>query len=94
MPGEEPPPEINWLLDVRLELMDSVFGSEEYTRLGKEYYQFLADNTYAIGTVGELPLVFLARPNIGNLPTELPPWIEWGGDLNHYSNQWFIRSGN
>ena len=94
MPGEEPPPEINWLLDVRLELMDSVFGSEEYTRLGKQYYQFLSDNTYAIGTVGELPMVFLAKPNIGNLPTELPPWIEWGGDLNHYSNQWFIRSGN
>ena len=58
------------------------------------FYRELADQVYAIGTVGQNPLVFIARPNIGNLPTELPPWVEWGGDLNHYSNQWFFRPDN
>ena len=92
LPGNEPPPEIDALLDIREDLERTVFGSEDYVRLAKAYYQELADNTYAIGTVGELPLVFIARPNIGNLPQQLPPWIEWGGDLNHYSNQWYFRA--
>ncbi len=91
LPGNEPPPEIDALLDIREELVRTVFGSEEYVFFAKAYYQEVSDNTYAIGTVGQLPLVFISRPNIGNLPTELPPWIEWGGDLNHYSNQWYIR---
>jgi peptide/nickel transport system substrate-binding protein len=91
LPGNEPPPEIDALLDVREDLQRTVYGSPEYTRLATAYYQQLADETYAIGTVGQTPLVFISRPNIGNLPEQFPPWIEWGGDLNHYSNQWFFR---
>ncbi len=91
LPGNEPPPEIDALLDIREDLVRTVFGSADYERLATAYYQQLADNTYAIGTVGQTPLVFISRPNIGNLPQVFPPWIEWGGDLNHYSNQWYFK---
>jgi peptide/nickel transport system substrate-binding protein len=91
LPGEEPPAEISALLDIRVDMKLTVFGSEEYTRLATDYFQVLSDNTYAIGTVGQLPFVIISRPNVGNLNDRMPPWIDWGGDLNHYGNQWYYR---
>jgi peptide/nickel transport system substrate-binding protein len=91
LPGEEPPAEINALLDVRDDINTTEFGSTEYTFLAQTYFQGLSDGTYSIGTVGQVPIVFIARSNIGNLLDQLPPWVEWGGDLNHFAHQWFFK---
>jgi peptide/nickel transport system substrate-binding protein len=91
LPGEEPPAELNALFDLRDELQGTVFGSAEYTELSKQYFGAIAEGTYRIGTVGETPLVFISRPNIGNLLDRLPVWAEWGGDLNYYGAQWFYK---
>jgi peptide/nickel transport system substrate-binding protein len=91
LPGEEPPAEIVALFDLQVDLQRSVFGSAEYERLVKAYFQALSDETYAIGTVGQSPSIFIARPNIGNLPDQLPPWAEQILDVNHFANLWFYR---
>ncbi len=91
IPGEPPPPELNALFDIRDDLLTTEFGGQEYTFLADTYFQGLSDGTYSIGTVGQIPLIFVARPNIGNLVQTLPPWLEGALDLNHFAHQYYYK---
>ena len=91
MPGEEPPAEIKELATwvegrERLDI-----GSPEYLELSRKVYAFHADNLYMIGTVGMAPTLYIAKNNIGNVPTEYPPPRSWAGDLTSYADQLFFR---
>jgi peptide/nickel transport system substrate-binding protein len=90
LPGEEPPQEIIELLDLALVEQDAtVYGTEEYEEISRELFQRIADNTYAIGTVGETPTILIARPNLRNLPQGAAPWFESALNISYYSAQWF-----
>ena len=91
LPGAEPPPEVFHMYRVYKDLQDTVFGSPEYRLLATEYFGKFNDNLYTIGTVAENPILFIARPDVGNIPTQLPPWLEGALDLNHFSGTWFYR---
>ncbi len=92
IPGEEPPAEFTSIFDKRQALTLTLFGSPEYTALATEMLQELSDGLYGIGTVAQTPIVFISRPNIGNLPTDLMPWLEGVLDLNHFSNTWYYKT--
>ncbi len=91
LPGREPPAEILEMANIYKDLQGTVFGSVDYLFLATEYWQRWSDNVYTIGTVAETPFIFIARSNIGNIPTELPPWLEGKLDLNHFGNQWYYK---
>ncbi len=91
LPGREPPAEIMEMANIFQDLQATVFGSVDYLFLATEYWQRWSDNVYTIGTVAETPFIFISRSNIGNIPTELPPWLEGKLDLNHFGNQWYYK---
>ena len=79
------------MFDIRDDLNRTVFGGQEYTFLADAYFGQLADGLYSIGTVGQVPVIFLSRTSIGNLVDTLPPWLEGSMDLNHYTHQFFFK---
>ena len=91
LPGIEPPAELDRMFDIRDDLNRTVFGGQEYTFLADAYFGQLADGLYSIGTVGQVPVIFLSRTSIGNLVDTLPPRLEGSMDLNHYTHQFFFK---
>ena len=46
---------------------------------------------FIIGTVGLAPTLFIAKNNVGNIPTEYPPYFEVNLNFNKYAPQWFLK---
>ena len=91
LPGEEPPDEIKEMLTLARKRINLVYNSEEYFDASTRFHQWMADNLYTIGTVGMSPMVFIARPNIGNTPDVPYPWFEESLNLNHFAAQFFYK---
>jgi peptide/nickel transport system substrate-binding protein len=91
LPGIEPPADLDAMFDIRDDLNRTVFGGQEYSFLADAYFGQLSDGLYSIGTVGQVPIIFLSRSNIGNIIDTLPPWLEGAMDLNHFTHQYFYK---
>ena len=68
-----------------------VYNSDEYIDASTRFHTWMADNLFVIGTVGMSPMMFIYRPNIGNIP-EIPGlWIEDSSNLYYYAPQFFYK---
>ena len=92
LPGEEPPQEIKdiWQL-IYHGFSNLPYQSPEYRAAGQRLWDWHAENMFIIGTIGLAPTLFIAKDNIGNIPTEYPPYFEVNLNFNKYSPQWFFR---
>ena len=50
------------------------------------------DHALIIGTVGMVPRLVVAKNNVGNPPIIWPTNSAWGGTLNLWADQVFIKS--
>ncbi len=93
LPGEEPPADIKELVGWLNARTRTEFKSEEYMDLSEKFFDWHAENVVIIGTVGMVPLVYIAKNNVGNVPTKYGKGGEyhWVGDLNHYDEQLFFK---
>ncbi|MDE0448598.1 MAG: ABC transporter substrate-binding protein [Spirochaetaceae bacterium] len=93
LPGEEPPDEIKQHWQWRQDWTKTVFRSAEYDDLAEKIFDFYAEQLFVIGTVGLLPTPYIAKKNIGNVPTKyLPGLTDYAGDLNFFSHQLFFKN--
>ena len=91
LPGEEPPDEVKEMIAMGRNRINLVYNSDEYFDASTEYLSWLSDNLFTIGTVGMSPMVFIARPNIGNTPEVPHPWFEETLNLNYFAAQFFYK---
>lgn len=92
MPGEEPPEEIKQLDTWTREWVENTqFGSPEYTELAQRLYDYVTEQAFVIGVVGMAPSLFIAKKNIGNVPTSYGPGMDWPGSLTYYADTLFFR---
>ena len=91
LPGEEPPDDIKEMLELGRGRINMVYNSEEYYDASTRFLQWISDNLFTIGTVGMSPMVFIARPNIGNVPDLPHPWFEEALNLNYFAAQFFYK---
>ena len=88
--GEEPPAEVKELYDLADQFKQTLTGSDEYLRVGKELVSAHLRGLYTIGTVccGRWPM--LVSNNVGNYLRGDPPW---GHQYGHWGlfeiDQWF-----
>ena len=64
-PGEKPPEETLALIPLQQQSLEVAYGSEEYAEAYQACHGWLADKLFVIGTVGEVPQVYIAKNNIG-----------------------------
>jgi hypothetical protein len=91
LPGEEPP---QWVKDFRALtplIRKYPKESKEFADLCSQTAEIQADKVIFIGTVGLVPFVFIAKNNVGNTPTELPPGSGWSGNLAIYCQQMYFK---
>lgn len=91
MPGEEPPAEIKQLFQWGEERVLAEFRSPEYIETMQKVFDWHAENLVMIGTVGMIPVPYVAKNNIGNVPKAYNPAGNWPGDLNYYAEQLFFK---
>lgn len=93
LPGEEPPESIKQLVGYQRARTETAFRSKEYMELSEKFFDWHAENVVLIGTVGMVPLVYIAKNDIGNVPTKYGRGGEyhWVGDLNHFAEQLFFK---
>ena len=91
LPGEEPPDYIKEYLSWGPKKQTLVYGSPQYREFMSTVFQTMADEVYLIGTVGMTPVLFISRPNIANIPDEMPPWFEESMNFNYYAAQWYFK---
>jgi len=91
LPGEEPPQEIKTLFQWGEELAQTRIGSKEYKDLWTKICDFHAENLLIIGAVGMVPVPYIAKKNIGNVPKVFPPAAGGKGDLIRTADQLFIK---
>lgn len=66
--GEEPPAEIKELWELGEEFLQQPYGSDDYLRIGSEYYDMVYSNLYEIGTIQAPPQPLLFRNDLCNTP--------------------------
>ena len=88
---EEPPDDVLRMLKIGIGRKSLVYQGEQYLDDSAEYYQWMSDNLFVIGTVGAAPIVLISRKNIGNIPDQVPLWIG-RSYLSQRAPQFFFRS--
>nr|MQY59666.1 hypothetical protein [Clostridia bacterium] len=91
MPGEEPPAEIKQLFQWGEDRVLAEFRSPEYIEAMQKVFDWHAENVVIIGTVGMVPVPYVAKNNIGNVPKAYNPAGGWPGDLNYFAEQLFFK---
>jgi len=91
MPGEEPPEEFKQLEEWAELRTATEFGSKEYEELSQQIYDFHADKVLMIGTVGLVPLIYIANKNLGNVPEAFGPGMQVWCDLAYLGDQLFWK---
>jgi len=91
MPGEEPPEEFKQLEEWAELRTAAEFGSEEYMELSQRIYDFHADKVLMIGTVGLVPLIYIANKNLGNVPEVMGPGMQVWCDLAYFGDLLFWK---
>ncbi|MEM7797735.1 MAG: ABC transporter substrate-binding protein [Chloroflexota bacterium] len=66
--GEEPPQEVIDLWELGDDFLGQPYGSDEYLRLGSEYYTTVYTNLYEIGTIQSPPQPLLFKNDLCNTP--------------------------
>ena len=71
LPGEEPPQKIKDFYDLQARKYASRYRSPEYMALSEEIFDWYAEETVLIGTVGMVPTPLVAADNLGNVNVEV-----------------------
>ena len=91
LPGEEPPDwvkeYVSWFEDSRGYPADS----PEHGELIRKHMSYNVDHALIIGTVGMVPRLVVAKNNVGNPPIIWPTNSAWGGTLNFWADQVYIK---
>jgi len=88
--GEEPPPVIKQAFELYNQAKLTP-DEDERARMVKEIAALQAENLWFIGTVGELPHVFIVKNNFRNVPDGLPSDYVFKSPTNGRPEQFFIR---
>ncbi len=91
LPGEEPPDEIKQLREWQKLRGQTEIESEEFWELTGKMLDWQAENLPIIGTVGMAPRIYIAKKNIGNVPTAYWTGDSWMGDLSFAAIQLFFK---
>ena len=89
--GEEPPETVKRLHETVLLWQQSLPGTEDYARLGREILKINVENLYVIGdvTMGLQPVVF--KKNLRNTAQEGPFAYDHRFWMIYYADQWFFE---
>ena len=91
LPGEEPPDwvkeYVSWFEDSRGYPADS----PEHGELIRKHMSYNVDHALIIGTVGMVPRLVVAKSNVGNPPIIWPTNSAWGGTLNRWADQVYLK---
>jgi peptide/nickel transport system substrate-binding protein len=89
--GEEPPEIVKRLFEVTDEWQQTVPGTEEYMKLGKEILRLDVENLFKIGTVGMPPRPAVAKNSLRNVTD----YGMYGSDTHFFGPfqpcQWYYR---
>jgi peptide/nickel transport system substrate-binding protein len=91
LPGIEPP---QWVKDIHswFVLRNALRpDSQEAIDLSLKINEWQAENLFALGTVGMIPILVIGKNDIGNVPTKFGPGDTWAGALNHHSDQLYRK---
>lgn len=91
LPGEEPPDDIKQLNEWAKLREKAELGSEEYFKWFGKLLDWQAENLPIIGTVGMAPILYIAKNNIGNVPTAYRIDESWMGHLSTSAIQLFFK---
>ena len=91
LPGEEPPEHVKQQWERTLQKQRVPFGSKEYMAVMTAIYDYQAEHLYHIGTVGLVPVLYIANKDIGNVPSEMPPGSIFFGSALMNAQQLFWR---
>lgn len=97
MPGEEPPQEIKDLWAAGEAFLDTVYGSDEWLELGKEFYRLSMGGLYQIGTIQRPPQPLLFKTNLKNTPPN-DTTGQWSWTYRQWvmfmPEQWYFEGGS
>ena len=92
LPGEEPPEDAKQQYDrVRMQVIRTRLGSEEYMELMEKIYDYQAEKLYHIGTIGMAPKLHIVKKNIANVAEVFGPEAEAGFELLYDAQQFFWK---
>jgi peptide/nickel transport system substrate-binding protein len=86
--GEEPPEYYREQMELVDQFQQTSLGSEEYFELGKEIVTRTVEQMLHIGTVGEVPYIYVRSNRIQNFPTEEMIFVEHM--RSGHSDQWYV----
>ncbi len=86
--GEEPPDYYKEQMQLVDQFQQSSLGSDEYNTLGKEIVTRTVQQMLEIGTVGEVPYIYVRSNRIQNFPSDQMVFIEHL--RSGHSDQWYV----
>ena len=90
LPGIEPPDWVKQIHDWFLERRDIPSNTARHRELSVIVNEWQAENLFAIGFVGMVPDLYIAKNYMRNVPTRYSPQTTWKGALNVFNDQiWF-----
>lgn len=91
IPGEEPPQIYKDLFAWNEARSKTVLGSPEYIKMSQQIFDFHYENLLMQGVVGGMPILAIAKNNVGNVPSGYFGSAIWFGDLNIEAEQLYIK---
>lgn len=88
IPFDPPPAEYSWIEDYEAlynELNNTAQFTDEYNALATELLDKHAQEIPQIGTVGYVPYLYVARPNLKNIPESFPLGMNWATGLAYWN---------
>ncbi|MBN8619587.1 MAG: ABC transporter substrate-binding protein [Anaerolineae bacterium] len=86
--GEEPPPYYLEQMQLADDFLLTSVGSEEYFELGQQLVNRTVEQMMHIGTVGEVPYIYVRSNRIQNFPSESTIYIDHLRGA--HSDQWYV----
>lgn len=86
--GEEPPPYYLEQMQLADDFLLTSVGSEEYFELGQQLVNRTVEQMLHIGTVGEVPYIYVRSNRIQNFPSESTIYIDHLRGA--HSDQWYV----
>ena len=90
--GQEPPAEVKNLYETVEKWTQTVPGSDEYLKLGKEAYKINVENLFVVGSVGLVPYPVVITNKLGNTMPDgslwSPSYQQW---VPYEAEQWYFK---
>jgi peptide/nickel transport system substrate-binding protein len=86
--GEEPPEYYRDQMELADKWQSTVIGTDEYYELGKELVTRTVEQMVHIGTVGEVPYIYVRSNRLQNFPTEQTFYIDHLRGA--HADQWYV----